>query len=207
MARSFPPPPQPQDPPNADRGVTDTEGTSNAAHPDDCAFDVDSSNRIPTEEIPVGPSALADDPCSCVLRGDQEALVRYLRRGGSPDARCDEGFTMLDLAAARANVEAVGALLAAGAQVGTLHAAVGGGSAEVVRALLDAGAPVDGRDRAGFTPLHQAVCQGDAPLVALLLSRGADATAELHDTGALALARRGREPRIVGLLRQKGARR
>ena len=164
-------------------------------------------NRCAAEEIHPDPGGPALDPCAIAQLGDLAALERHLARGGACDLRCDRGFTMLDLAAAHGHLLLVERLLAAGANVRTLHAAVAGGRAEVVRALLAAGAQVDGRDEAGLTPLHQAICQSDRALVAALLRAGADATAEVGDTGALALARRVGDPRLVGLLRQRGARR
>jgi len=48
------------------------------------------------------------------------------------------------------------------------------GRTDVVRALLDAGLPVDTRGWSNFTPLDQAAMHGRADTVALLIDRGAD---------------------------------
>jgi ankyrin repeat protein len=48
------------------------------------------------------------------------------------------------------------------------------GRTEVVRALLDAGIPVDSRGWSNFTPLDQAAMHGRADTVRLLVDRGAD---------------------------------
>jgi hypothetical protein len=50
------------------------------------------------------------------------------------------------------------------------------GRTEVVRALLDAGTPVDTRGWSGFTPLDQAAMHGRTEVVRLLVERGADLT-------------------------------
>ncbi len=114
---------------------------------------------------------------------------------------------MLELAAAHGRAAAVELLLAAGARAETLHVAVAGGDAGVVSALIAAGVPVDRRDGAGLTPLHQAICQGDRAIVRALVRAGADLGAEVGDTGPVALARRVGDAHLVGLLRQRGARR
>jgi ankyrin repeat protein len=62
--------------------------------------------------------------------------------------------------------------------VTALHLAVSNGSAEVVKLLLDAGAPVNPRDVRGMTPLMFAV-SNDRPnvdIVRMLLAKGADAS-------------------------------
>ena len=51
-------------------------------------------------------------------------------------------------------------------------AAAGAGQAEVVRLLLDKGAPIDSRDRWG-TAMEAATRSGQGPVVRLLLERGA----------------------------------
>lgn len=54
------------------------------------------------------------------------------------------------------------------------------GQTEAVRFMLDAGFPLDARDRDGATPLHAAALSGSANVVRLLISRGADI--EARDT-------------------------
>ena len=99
-----------------------------------------------------------------------------------------DGWTPLHLAAAFASPDAVKVLLAHGADVHArsknplsnqpLHAAVAlNTSAEVVIALLDAGADINAKQAGGYTPLHQAADSGKAEIVAVLLARGADRSA------------------------------
>ncbi len=59
-----------------------------------------------------------------------------------------------------------------------LHSAIVSGSAEEVKLLLDAGAPVDPRDIRGMTPLMVAVSTDhpNAGIVKMLLAKGADAS-------------------------------
>ena len=92
-----------------------------------------------------------------------------------------DGFTLLHLAAFFAGADAVRLLLARGADVdahgtgwmtGTaLHSAVSAGDAEAVRALLEAGADPNARQQGGYTPLHGAAHNGDAPIVRMLARR------------------------------------
>lgn len=82
-------------------------------------------------------------------------------------------------------IEVVNRLLAAGAAADkVLHDAAAGANAdttEVVRALLDAGAPVDAPDALGMTPLHQAARYGTARTIRELLGRGAQINARDRD--------------------------
>lgn len=55
-----------------------------------------------------------------------------------------------------------------------LHIAVRRGDAEIVPAMLDAGADINAKGDEGFTPLHYAVMYDDVRIVRLLLDRGAD---------------------------------
>jgi uncharacterized protein len=58
-----------------------------------------------------------------------------------------------------------------------IHWAVHAGNVEAVRALIDAGANVNAVNRYGVTPLSMAVRDGSAQLLAILLDAGADAAA------------------------------
>jgi uncharacterized protein len=55
-----------------------------------------------------------------------------------------------------------------------LHSAAAGGSAEIVHALLEAGADANARQQGAFTALHAAAHNGDAEMVRDLLAHGAD---------------------------------
>lgn len=54
-----------------------------------------------------------------------------------------------------------------------LMVAAANGHIETVKALLDAGADINAEDVTGWTALHAGAFNGDAPLVSLLLARGA----------------------------------
>ncbi len=93
-----------------------------------------------------------------------------------------EADLRLHAPSAAGDLDAVRALLAAGAGVGNrdaagqtpLMAAVRGGQVAVAQLLLDSGAEVDARDGRLDTPFLAAGRAGNAPLVALLAVAGAD---------------------------------
>ncbi|MDX6647260.1 MAG: uncharacterized protein QOK40_2987 [Miltoncostaeaceae bacterium] len=111
---------------------------------------------------------------------------------GDAHARSPDGFTALHLAAYFGNLEAVEALLEAGAdpaavadnasRVQPLHSAVAGRHLAVAALLLQRGAGPDAAQTGGWTALHSAAKQGDAALVELLLDHGA-APAPASDDG------------------------
>jgi ankyrin repeat protein len=96
-----------------------------------------------------------------------------------------DGWTPLHLAAGFGTPAAVSALLAAGASVEAvsqnpqknqpLHAALAlGKNLEIVKLLLEHGAPVNATQAGGFTPLFSAAIANRKDLVELLLAHGAD---------------------------------
>jgi ankyrin repeat protein len=102
-----------------------------------------------------------------------------------------DGFTALQLAAFFGKAESARSLIDAGAEVNVysrndfnvqaLHSAAAGRHHEVCRILVSAGADVNARQQAGYTPLHEAAQHGDIELVELFLSAGADPSARMDD--------------------------
>jgi len=101
------------------------------------------------------------------------------------DARTDDGYTPLHLAAFFGTAETVAALLRAGADpasvasnataVTPLHSAVAQRSVEIARLLLEAGADLDAQQSGGYTALHAAARHGAVDLVRVLVEFGANA--------------------------------
>jgi hypothetical protein len=118
--------------------------------------------------------------------GDEAQLQSLLEMEPElAEAFSSDGWTALHLAAAFGTPATVSALLAAGASVEAvsqnpqknqpLHAALAlGKNAEIVRLLLEHGAPVNAVQAGGFTPLFSAAIADRKDLVELLLVHGAD---------------------------------
>ncbi|MEU4271524.1 ankyrin repeat domain-containing protein [Streptomyces sp. NPDC026092] len=146
-----------------------------------------------------------------IHEGD-DAVVRALRAGASPETADEEGETPLYRAAVANEPGAVRLLLAAGADPGRgsgaeagdlpLCGAACGGHAEVVRALLAAGAAADQSEAYGFTALDWAVRLGHAETVRLLLEHGAAPSRPGPDglPPLVAAARRGSPASVRALL-------
>lgn len=124
-------------------------------------------------------------------------LFQVIRSAGAdPDIQSTaEGNTALMLAVDRSDTRRVQILLANGANPGiarhdgltALHMVAVKQNAEIVRLLLEAGAPVNQKGGApGAPPLHQAAACGDAEMVRMLLEHGAD-TALLDVNGHTAI--------------------
>ena len=161
------------------------------------------------------------------MLGQHAVVALLLDRGAAGVVNVKDGFGNAPLHACLARGlqgthAVVELLLAAGADVNAadewhcrtpLHvAAAGRAGAEVMRALLDAGAAVEAEDDEGRRPLHLAAQRGHMDGVAVLLGRGADVRARDAD-GATPLhlacgrpfvfSRRAAE--MIGLLLQAGA--
>lgn len=121
-------------------------------------------------------AALGDLPqLKALLAADPDLVYSY----------SGDGWTALHLAAAFGTPGAVSALLAAGARVDALsqnpqqnhplHAALAlGKNPEIIRLLLDHGAPVNAVQAGGFTPIFSAATANRRDLAELLLAHGAD---------------------------------
>lgn len=168
--------------------------------------------------------------------GDIESASALLRKGANievtrpelVDSRAtydkESGLTALGIAALRGDTKMVAFLLSRGANIhaqtpksdgfggedGVLLPAARGGSAPVVKILLDRGADVNvGRGR-GVTPLMIAAAFNHPEVVRMLIARGADLSA--HDERGWSVLRfaqrrskRDDASEVIRLLRQAGA--
>lgn len=132
---------------------------------------------------------LAHDPeldvfdASCV--GRSERIAQLLDADPAlVNAYNGDGFFPLGLAAFFGHAAAVKLLLARGAdvtavaknpmKVQALHSAAASHDLDVVKALVEAGAPVNTGQQEGWTPLHEAARHGDLEIARVLLAKGAD---------------------------------
>ena len=120
-------------------------------------------------------------------QGDVEAVRALLQQGADPNAAQADGLTALHWAALNDKLGIAKIVLYAGATVSPvtrvggytpLHLASRSGHAEVVRALLEAGAEANAYTTTGVTALHFAAEADDAEAVYALTEHGADVNAK-----------------------------
>ncbi len=139
-------------------------------------------------------AALASVVAAVIGFAEGAAAQTVLRPGADVNEARGDGITALHLAAEQGDVEAVQALLGAGADVGAgtrigrytpLHLAARGGHGAVVTLLLDAGAdPLAATTNSGATALHLAAgAVWGHGAVAALLQHGADPNAREASAG------------------------
>jgi ankyrin repeat protein len=121
-----------------------------------------------------GPSSISD----AAMRGDRASVLALIKQGADVNAPQGDGVTALHWAARSAD-------------------------ADMVKALVAAGASASARTELGaFTPLHLAAERGAAPIVAALLSAGAavDARSTTGATPLMLAAAAGDTPTIAALI-------
>ena len=170
----------------------------------------------PNAARPAGGTALM----MAARSGDATVLRRLIAAGGDIDAATSSGHTALMWAVAERHARAVNLLAEVGADVQARTAAYTPRARTIVRearvlsrfeAVNPAVLPRDGdrdppRPEGGFTPLLYAILAGDAPIVRVLLSAGADADDAGPDgVTALMLALIKRHEEIALLLLDAGA--
>jgi ankyrin repeat protein len=164
------------------------------------------SARTGLGETPLHFLSVEDQLDAVKLLFDQGAAVNTLNRFGN---------SALAEAASLGYVETVAWMLANGAMLAlpgqsdsTLHEAVNGGSADVVRMVLEAGADVAAVDSLGYSPLHAAAGDDErAGIIPILVAAGADIDCvALFDDTPLDLARRMEAHACADVLVRLGAR-
>ena len=145
--------------------------------------------------------------------GDTARLAQILDQDPSlVNAYSGDGFFPLGLAAFFGHTPAARLLVERGAAVGhaarnpmkvqPLHSAVAGRHFDIVRLLVEAGAPMNAGQQEGWTPLQGAVHNQDLDMVRYLLDHGADPKAQNEaGTSAIGLAADGGSAEMLKLLK------
>jgi ankyrin repeat protein len=133
---------------------------------------------------------MSNELVEAVKAGDIAAAQRLLAAGASVDSRNEEGATLLMLSAHVGNLPMVKMLIEAGADVNVAdergwsalfkaayNADQNRGFADVVKALIEAGANIEAEIGFKVRPLMLAAGYGETAVVAALLEAGADVLA------------------------------
>jgi uncharacterized protein len=129
--------------------------------------------------------------------GRVDRIRQLLREDPSlASAYAPDGFPPVGLAAFFGHLEAVKALIAAGAdihaaarnglKVQAIHAAVASKNLDIVRTVLEAGADPNAAQQQGFRPMHESGSSGSRELAELLMKYGGDPTSK-NDEGKSAI--------------------
>ena len=153
-----------------------------------------------------------DDFFVAIIRDDAGSVRALLERGMDPNSRDPKGQPALAVAIRRESPRAFATLLArpdidvnalnAAGESALMLAAIAG-DIEACRQLIERGAHVR---KAGWAPIHYAASGPEAPIVRLLLDRGAEIDAEApNGMTALMLAAQNAPESSVELLLARGA--
>lgn len=134
---------------------------------------------------------MSTESIAAVKTGDAATLQRLLAAGTDVNARDEAGSTLLMLAAHAGDLDMVRLLLGSGADVNAsdergwtalakaaYNAELKHGFADVVQALIDAGANTEATIGYGVRPLMLAAGYGETAVVEALLQAGADVLAK-----------------------------
>lgn len=142
---------------------------------------------------------MSDKLFGAIKTGDVESVRRMLAAGANTGTRDSEGATLLMVVSHSGNLPMVRVLIEAGAEINAsdergwtalmkaaYNAEQDRGFADVVQALIDAGANVEAPIGYGIRPLMLAAGYGETAVVETLLRAGADVMAR-NDGGLTAL--------------------
>lgn len=147
--------------------------------------------------------------------GRVDRIKQLLREDPSlASAYAPDGFPPVGLAAFFGHLDAVRALIAAGAdihaaaknalKVQAIHAAVASKNLDIVRTVLEAGADPNAAQQQGFRPMHESGSTGNRELADLLMKYGGDPTLK-NDEGksAITFAREKGHAEFAGWLEKR----
>jgi ankyrin repeat protein len=193
---------------NADRAAA-IHLAARAGHSEVVLALIDGGADVDRQQFGRGDSALL----VALHQGEAATALALLERGADPALAC-RATTPLMVAARSGQLDVVRALIERGAlervrelrhRDAALAGAAGGGYAEIVRALLAAGVPVDA-GLPGWSALMHAARNGQLRTAEILLDAGADLDAvSMNGKTALALAREEGRSEMVALLAARGA--